>query len=449
MPLMSGRPRSITTQSNRVCRHLHSKASAAPCRPPCSVTSPFADQVDQRWPAAPHRPSTISRFLIGRLIRSIVWVSAASRFSLVTGLLEKRDSAPRRRLRSRSSSAEMMWIGMCRVCGDRASSGPATTQPSLSGRCRSSVMAEGCRWPRQRDPLGHRPARDHHLEVSCPARSSHQHAERNRGSSSTISSTMSPGLILVARSSVHPVIGSARSTACSRGSQQVVVAGAVSERVRRGHIPAESGGGRGLQRGFPSGLVSARRDGQGEGAALTVAELSKPAERPAQEAPPVSRLIERPRPVPPYLRAVPASACWKASKMSACLSGGYANAGIAASRRKASRLGARSSVPWPRSQPAVAGVICQACTDALLGELEGIGEQVFEDLLQAPHVGAATRWAGSCAPTLTPATRSCGYRPHAGTTVPRSRPSLAQATSRSGSSCTAPDSILARDRAPH
>ena len=35
-----------------------------------------------------------------------------------------------------------------------------------------------------------------------------------------------------------------------------------------------------------------------------------------------SRLIASPRPVPPYLRAVPASACWNASKMILCFSGG-------------------------------------------------------------------------------------------------------------------------------
>ena len=34
-----------------------------------------------------------------------------------------------------------------------------------------------------------------------------------------------------------------------------------------------------------------------------------------------SRLIARPRPVPPYLRLVPASACWNASKISFCFSG--------------------------------------------------------------------------------------------------------------------------------
>ena len=34
-----------------------------------------------------------------------------------------------------------------------------------------------------------------------------------------------------------------------------------------------------------------------------------------------SRLMARPSPVPPYLRDVPASACWKASKISRCFSG--------------------------------------------------------------------------------------------------------------------------------
>ena len=36
----------------------------------------------------------------------------------------------------------------------------------------------------------------------------------------------------------------------------------------------------------------------------------------------ISRLIERPSPVPPYLRLVVPSACWNASKMSCCLSFG-------------------------------------------------------------------------------------------------------------------------------
>ena len=41
-----------------------------------------------------------------------------------------------------------------------------------------------------------------------------------------------------------------------------------------------------------------------------------------------SRLMARPRPVPPYLRLVLPSACWNASKMICCLSGGDADAGV-------------------------------------------------------------------------------------------------------------------------
>ena len=36
----------------------------------------------------------------------------------------------------------------------------------------------------------------------------------------------------------------------------------------------------------------------------------------------ISRLIDRPRPVPPYLRLVVPSACWNASKMIRCFSSG-------------------------------------------------------------------------------------------------------------------------------
>ena len=41
-----------------------------------------------------------------------------------------------------------------------------------------------------------------------------------------------------------------------------------------------------------------------------------------------SRLMARPRPVPPYLRLVEPSACWKASKMICCLSLRDADAGV-------------------------------------------------------------------------------------------------------------------------
>ena len=57
----------------------------------------------------------------------------------------------------------------------------------------------------------------------------------------------------------------------------------------------------------------------GEGAALP-GVLRRWISPPSSEA--SSRLMARPRPVPPYLRLVEASACWNASKMMRCLSSG-------------------------------------------------------------------------------------------------------------------------------
>ena len=49
-------------------------------------------------------------------------------------------------------------------------------------------------------------------------------------------------------------------------------------------------------------------------------ELTRRISPPSSRA--ISRLIARPSPVPPYLRLVLPSACWNASKMICCLSGG-------------------------------------------------------------------------------------------------------------------------------
>ena len=61
-----------------------------------------------------------------------------------------------------------------------------------------------------------------------------------------------------------------------------------------------------------------QRQVQREGAALpcTLVSLISPPSSIAS-----SRLMASPRPVPPYLREVPASACWKASKINRCFSG--------------------------------------------------------------------------------------------------------------------------------
>ncbi len=69
----------------------------------------------------------------------------------------------------------------------------------------------------------------------------------------------------------------------------------------------------------------------------------------------ISRLIANPKPVPPYLRLVLPSACWKASKMICCLSDEMpmpvSETAIAATPR------ARSSVSWPGLQPSRASFI--------------------------------------------------------------------------------------------
>ena len=93
-----------------------------------------------------------------------------------------------------------------------------------------------------------------------------------------------------------------------------------------------------------------------------------------------SRLMARPRPVPPYLRDVPASACWKASKMSRCFSG--ATPMPVSSTAKATTCGALLSTGWSGLQP-LRGEIDAHLDVAVGGELDGVGEQVLEDLLEA------------------------------------------------------------------
>jgi hypothetical protein len=62
-----------------------------------------------------------------------------------------------------------------------------------------------------------------------------------------------------------------------------------------------------------------------------------------------SRLIASPRPVPPYLRDVPASACWNASKMRRCFSG--ATPMPVSSTANETTVGALRSTGWSVDQP--------------------------------------------------------------------------------------------------
>ena len=97
-----------------------------------------------------------------------------------------------------------------------------------------------------------------------------------------------------------------------------------------------------------------------------------------------SRLMARPRPVPPYLRLVLASACWKASNTIFCFSTGMPTPVSVTSK-------ATTELAWLERQivgaPAGVGGDDAQPHAALGRELHGVGQQVLQDLLQALGVG--------------------------------------------------------------
>ena len=99
--------------------------------------------------------------------------------------------------------------------------------------------------------------------------------------------------------------------------------------------------------------------------------------------------------MPPYLRLVEASACWNASKMIRCFSGGMPMPVSATSN--ATTVGACFRTGWSGLQPPIAGETVQPHA-ALLGELERVRQQVLQHLLQALAVGdhAAVEVGSSC-----------------------------------------------------
>ena len=137
-----------------------------------------------------------------------------------------------------------------------------------------------------------------------------------------------------------------------------------------------------------------------------------------------SRLMARPRPVPPYLRLVLPSACWNASKMICCLSVEMPMP-VSVTVKAITRSAWFSSSSFGR--PAGDGRGDRQRHPAGLGELEGIREQVLDDLLQALHVGvhrsAADPGRARCG-TPRPWNRRC-----AGTCAPRSGCSSARRSS--------------------
>ena len=102
----------------------------------------------------------------------------------------------------------------------------------------------------------------------------------------------------------------------------------------------------------------------------------------------ISRPIDRPRPVPPYLRLVVPSACWKASKIIMCLSAGMPRP-VSVTRKATTPPGssaaARRRGSWKMARGGAGRTSSE--TEPAVGELDRVGQQVVEDLLQALAVG--------------------------------------------------------------
>src|SRR6476620_1470607 len=97
----------------------------------------------------------------------------------------------------------------------------------------------------------------------------------------------------------------------------------------------------------------------------------------------ISRLIDRPRPVPPYLRLVVPSACWNSSKTSRSLSSGMPMPVSVTLKAIPLGPGERRG----REPHALRREADRQRHAALVGELHGVGQQVLEDLLEPLLVG--------------------------------------------------------------
>ena len=125
-----------------------------------------------------------------------------------------------------------------------------------------------------------------------------------------------------------------------------------------------------------------RRDVQGEGRPSP--GLRTDLELAARSWRAISRLIDRPRPVPPYLRLVVPSACWNALENQLLLVLGNADAGIG--DRDLDRLVELAKIGWLGLQPlSRSGPPGNA---AVRGELERVGQKVEHHLLSLFLVGA-------------------------------------------------------------
>ena len=261
----------------------------------------------------------------------------------------------------------MICTGMCRVAGSCLSRS-STVQPCMSGRKRSSVIASG--WYSRASASASAPrVATSPLKPAARARSSRMRAKC--GSSSTISSTRSPGLD--ARRGRR---GARRS-----GSWPRIARTPAGERRR---APAAASAP-----GAVAGTAVAQRQVQRERAALPGGAAAAGSRRRAGAA--ISRLIERPRPGAAVLAAGAAVGLLEGLEDDLLLVRRDADAGVGDRERDHGRRAAEDRV---LAGPAAGGRADAQPHAALLGELERVGQQVLEHLLQ-PLARRSTMRGGS------------------------------------------------------
>ena len=267
------------------------------------------------------------------------------------------------------------------VAGARVVLEPVEDRPAVDVRQpMSSVMASGLNFAGQRQARV--AAQGHHALEALLARQIQQDAGERRvvldDQQHAVAGLDRGAVVLdlilaISERRLDADLGALPRASCRRCDSRAV--GRCAGRLRR-HLPivAAESGPAGRRRGHV-----ALRQVEGEGAALARRRWRRWISPPSSRA--ISRLMDRPRPVPPYLRLVVPSACWNASKMMLLLVLGDADAGVARPRRRSPARRWFSVGASKRIQPRCATSM-RSDDLALLGELEGVGEQVLEDLLQ-------------------------------------------------------------------
>ena len=149
----------------------------------------------------------------------------------------------------------------------------------------------------------------------------------------------------------------------------------------------------------------------------------------------------RPRPVPPYLRLVLASACWKASKMIRCFSGGMPMPVSVTSN--ATTAPAWLSTGWSGVHPPLRRLTRSAARRPASVNLKAFDSRFFSTCCR--RFESVTRLRPSCGSTCTSNAELAVLRLVAGTVRATMSSRLAKKTS-SASTVTVPDSIFDRSR---